>query len=433
MDRALEYLNRFPMFGHPNGYKPGLKRVRALLRGLGSPHQQLPVVHIAGTNGKGSTATILASILQKAGIRTGLYTSPEIFSFTERIRIDGQDISPAGLEEAVNRIQPVVEDISSAAGFGEPTFFEVLTALAFWYFHHQQVGLLVMETGLGGRLDATNLCRSLVSIITNVTLEHTGILGHTLQEIAWEKAGIIKERQKVLSAARSQEVVEELMGRCQEMDSLLYLLDRQLFVEKISSSLDGQVFHCQGEGWAYKNLFLPLLGSHQLENAALAIGAAAFLQEHAYCIPEEALRQGLAAVRWPGRLEVISRRPAILIDGAHNPGGIKTLASFLRDDIHYERLYLLLGILQDKDADSIFRPLLPLANQVTLSRSHNPRAKDPFLLAEVARKYTSKLQVEPDFEKALKMMVALLGENDLLCISGSLYTMSLARRLLPKL
>lgn len=431
MQSALDYLKRFPMFGEPGGFKPGLERVEALLSGLGAPHQDLPTVHIAGSNGKGSTATILASILEKAGLRTGLYTSPEIFSFTERIRINGQDISLHELEEAVERIQPVVHQVSRS--FGTPTFFEVLTALSFWYFHHQQVELLVMEVGLGGRLDATNLCHSLMSIITNVSLEHTGILGHTLQEIAREKAGIIKRNQQVLTAAKSQEVVATITKRCQEMEAQLFLLGEDFSIISAGSPPPGQRFHYQGGENQYSDLLLPLLGQHQLENAALAVKASDLLTQHHFSIPEEALRQGLAAVQWPGRLELISQDPAILIDGAHNPGGMESLAHFLQHDMEYRHLYLLLGLLQDKDAHSIFQLLLPLATRVIVSKTQNQRARDPFQLAEVAREYSPFVLVEPDFQSALTLARSFLEKKDLLCITGSLYTMSLARRLLLEL
>lgn len=431
---AQEYLKKFPMFGSPDGYNPGQERVEEILKKLGSPHRDIPAIHIAGTNGKGSTAMILSSILKEAGICVGLYTSPEMVTFRDRIRIQGEPISIEDLEEEVKIIVPVLQEIEDTMGLGVPTFFEVVTALAFHYFSRKEVDLLVLETGLGGRLDATNVCSSLMSIITNVSLEHTKILGDTLEEITWEKAGIIKKGHIVLNAAQEKEVVGELMRRCDEMEATLYLLNRDFSVEPVSSSLDGQIFHFQGLSRDLKNIHLSLLGRHQMENGALSIGVSLLLHEKThFTISEKAIYRGLSRVVWSGRLEVISQHPTILIDGAHNPGGIRALVEFLKKGIPYNHLYLLLGILKDKDADLIFRDLLPLATRVILSQSESSRAADPYQLATIAEKYSSNIIIEPDFTKALRLSLQLLKEEDLLCISGSLYTMSLARSRLPHL
>lgn len=431
---ALEYLKGFPMFGSPQGYKPGLQRVEAILKALGSPHREVPVIHIAGTNGKGSTAMILSSILQEAGLLTGLYTSPEILSFTDRIRIQGREISLEELEEEVEVIKPAILAISKEESLGEPTFFEVLTALAFHYFYSKSVDIGVLEVGLGGRLDATNLCHSLMSIITNVGLEHTEILGTTLEEITREKAGIIKRGHRVLSASKEEVVIEEMKKRCDALEARLYLLGKDITIESHSSSLSGELFDFHGLGGEYKGLNLSLLGRHQLENAALAIGASLLLKEDfQYNIPKEAIREGLSQVSWPGRLEVFSSSPKILIDGAHNPSGVEALVDFLKDSISYQDLYLLLGVLEDKDKDLIFRQLLPLASHVILTKSESSRASDPYELADFASKYSSLVSVEPDFQQALARALALPKEEDLLIISGSLYTISLARRMLPHL
>lgn len=424
--QALSWIHSIGRFG----MNQGLKRIEALLEYLGNPHRQLKFLHIGGTNGKGSTAAFAASVLEAAGYRTGLYTSPYLVQFTNRMSINGKDIPEERLVQLVTRIKPLVEKVASDPQLGHPTEFEVVTALAFTYFAEEEPDIVVLEVGLGGRLDATNVVQPLVAVITTVSLEHTQVLGNTVEEIAREKAGIIKEGSFVVTQARGSAlgVIEET---CREKKAPLFRLGGEFRVEKLSSSLDGQSFNYFGINEDYKNIHIPLLGDHQVSNAGVAIASLELLREKGFIIPETALYSGLSSTRWPGRLEIMRRSPLVVLDGAHNLEAFQSLCRTLKGTFSYRRLILVLGLLGDKALDEILQQILPLADVAVFTTPNSPRAADPWILEEKASLITNgPLLVEEKIPDAVSLALSLAKAPDLVLIAGSLYLISEARQFL---
>ncbi|MEW5783892.1 MAG: folylpolyglutamate synthase/dihydrofolate synthase family protein [Bacillota bacterium] len=429
------------------GMKPGLERIAALLERLGSPHRRLRFLHIGGTNGKGSTAATAAAVLQAAGYRVGLYTSPYLLSFTNRMAVDGMDVDPAELVELVERVRPLAESISADQSLGQVTEFEVVTTLALLFFERRRPDLVVLEVGLGGRLDATNVVTPLLSVITNISLEHTDVLGHTIAEIAREKAGIIKPAVPLLTAAADPAALAVFQNRCRELNAPLYRVSSSsgvagrgplqaeeavltAFHERGKIIPDGQHFTYNGFYRRLDDLFIPLRGAYQVTNAATALAALELLAAHGFTINEPALRRGLAQTSWPGRLEVLDRAPLLIMDGAHNPAAAGELAAALPEYFSYRRLILILGIMADKDIEAILSPLLPLAHTLVLTRPELPRAADPHALADLIRqnfRFTGAIHIAPAVHRALALGRGLAGPADALLVTGSLYTVSEAR------
>lgn len=425
--KALAWIHSLYRFGS----KPGLERIEALLNELGNPQKELNCIHITGTNGKGSTAAMLAAMLKEQGLRVGLYTSPYLEAFTNRMAVDGSDIAEDDLARLVSRVKPLVEKVSQSH-WGQPTEFEVVTALAFLYFAEKKPDYVVVEVGLGGRLDATNVIRPAVSVITNVGLEHTQVLGDTIAAIAGEKAGIIKEGVPVITAARKEEALAVIEEAARVRHAPLYRLDRDFFVTPREASLFGQTFDYKSDSRALLDLEIPLAGRHQLHNAAVALAA---LERLPLPFDEQAVRRGLRKTAWPGRLEVFSADPLILVDGAHNPDGILALRQALAELAGDKPLVLILGILADKAVEEILSLIVPLATKkLILTRPQNPRAADPAQVAGLAKKYTGvPVCVIDDIFAATAAGVKEAGKGEALCISGSLYTISEARAALKSI
>ncbi len=404
----------------------GLDRIRWLMQQMGDPHRRFPSIHIAGTNGKGSTATFLASMLQEAGFRTGLYTSPHLSRFTERIKISGVEITEEQVATLAERLRAIIR---SAPETVAPTYFEVTTAMAFAYFGEQQVDYAVVETGLGGRLDATNLLNPLFSVITNVAMEHTDHLGDTLEQIAREKGGIIKPGVGVLTAAAVPEALDVLRELCVQRGSRLVRVGGEIRAESVVlQGGDGsRCFDYLGRGIRWSGLRIDMLGDYQVENATLALGVVEGLIANGAQIPEDAVRRGLAAARWPGRLEMISTAPRILLDGAHNPHAAQALRRALENDLSFDRLTLVLGILQDKDIAAVAEHLLPLADQLILTRPAYVRGEDPHRLARRIPALRQALHVCEHIPEAVVKALSLYRRGDLIVITGSLYTVGEAR------
>lgn len=438
-EESLQWIHGLGRFG----IKPGLERVAALLARLGNPERLLSFVHIAGTNGKGSTAAILAAVLREAGYRTALYTSPYLLSFTNRMALDGKDIKGEELALLVEEVRPLVEEVSAHPHLGQPTEFEVVTVLALTHFARSRAEVVVLETGLGGRLDATNVVRPLVSVITNIGLEHTDVLGQTIPEIAAEKAGIIKEGVPALTASIDPAALTVIEARAKEMAAPLQRVTcgqdplknspGSFHAEPGAITEKGQFFHYRGQVFSCENLFLPLRGRYQVCNAATALAALELLAPAGFKVKEEELRLGLAAVSWPGRLEILQEGPSLVLDGAHNPHASARLAEALPDFFVYDRLVLLFGAMADKDLAAIMRPLLLLADEVIFSRPALPRAAVPNRLAEVAVEELAfsreKIILAEDLSAALKEGLRRAQEGDLLLVTGSLYTVSELRSL----
>ena len=423
---ALSWIHSRERFG----INPGLGRMEYILARLGNPHLDLKVIHIAGTNGKGSTAAFTATVLQEAGYRTGLYTSPYLESFTNRMAVDGTDVAEEVLVSLVKKLKPLVDETSSIPEMGSPTEFEVVTALAFLYFAETGVDYLVLEVGLGGRLDATNVIpRPLVSIITNISLEHVEILGDTVTKIAREKAGIIKTGSPVLTASQDVEAQEVFRQVAGAKEVPFYLLGEDFLYETGQKDLAGQYFNYTGKNYAWKNLFIPLLGEHQVINAATALAG---LELAGISFTEDSVRKGLQKTFWPGRLEILQKNPLIVIDAAHNPVGIKYLRKTLKEIFPPTKLVMVLGILNDKPAREVLQEIIPVISQLIITTAIHPtRAAKPQKIAAEAALLTDKpVIVSEKLKEAIITGYNILSPDDVLCITGSFYTISEARRLI---
>ncbi len=434
---SLEWIHSLSRFGS----KPGLQRMEAMLDMLGNPHRTVDYVHIAGTNGKGSTAAILASILSSAGYRIGLYTSPYLLSFTNRMAINGHDIGPDDLVDLVDLIRPTVEEVTVDERYGQPTEFEVVTVLALTYFARQKVDLVVLEVGLGGRLDATNVVTPLLSIITNVDLEHTEVLGDTVEAVASEKAGIIKPGVPVLTASEDQRVLNVIKNKASALDSPLYCLfappenrtgkvDKPVFNLRVITD-QGQSFDYSGFESSYSSLFIALRGRYQVCNAATALAAVELMAKQGFMVDEKAIRQGLAEIQWPGRLELLQENPKLVMDGAHNPAAIRQMARAIPEYFSFRRLFLVFGIMADKDAPAMMSAVFQLAHRIIFTRASIPRAADPTWLFKVALNLPGfdrdRGEVVADIESALDKALSEAGPEDMVLVTGSFYTVSDAR------
>jgi dihydrofolate synthase/folylpolyglutamate synthase len=310
----------------------GLENITLLLRALGDPHRDLKVIHVGGTNGKGSVSAMMASILQEEGHRVGLYTSPHLVSFTERIQINGAEIPWEEVVKLTELLRKRVEEEDIPQRF---TFFDFTTALALYYFFLREVEVAILEVGLGGRLDSTNVVHPLITVITNVSRDHLQILGEGIEDIAGEKAGIVKHGTPLISGAAQPEVIRILEQECEKKEAPLRLLGRDFWGERIASG----ALNFQGSTWRLADIRLGLAGSFQIENATVALGALEALEETGYRVEKESIYQGLAKVRWPGRLELLPTSPQILLDGAHNPAAARVLKACLEEEFDYRRLY----------------------------------------------------------------------------------------------
>jgi dihydrofolate synthase/folylpolyglutamate synthase len=405
------------------GMRLGLERIEALLDALDRPEAMLRIVHVGGTNGKGSVAALTAAILQAAGLRTGLYTSPHLREVTERVRIDGVQVSRETLARHAARIVPALD-------VGAATFFEGMTAVALAVFEEARVDAAVLEVGLGGRWDATNVGQPLVSVITQIDYDHQEFLGRRLEDIAGEKAGIIRGG-TAISAAQAPEAMAVIEARCRAEHVPLQIAGRDLIVRARASHLDGHRLDVRGPGWAYDDLRLALPGLYQPGNAVLAIGAArVFASASELLVPDSAVRVGCADVKWPGRFQVIpsaTGRPTLVLDGAHNPGGATALAVSLRHHFAGRRLAMVLGVSADKDRAGILKALAPLAARIYLAPAAHPRATPPSELLGQLPPVDAEVVLAAGTDEALELA---LGEPgiDVACVAGSLFLVGDALR-----
>lgn len=407
-EEAVAYIESYGWESHA----PGLDRIRDLLHRLGDPQEELKFIHVAGTNGKGSVCACLASVLEAAGYRVGLNTSPHLERFHERIRVNGAMISDGDLGALMDRVRPAAEAMPE-----HPTEFELMTALAFLYFRQRRCDVVVLETGLGGALDASNVISTPeLAVLTAMGLDHVALLGPALRDIAAAKAGIIKPGGTVVSRGGCPEADEVFRRTCREKGAVLRPLDlSRLKVRRLR--LEGAAFDFA----PWENLIFPLAGIYQAENAALALTALEALGEKGWRISEEALRRGLAEVRWPARLEVLGRNPVFLLDGAHNAHGVRAVTESLGALFPGRRLVFLLGILADKDAGEMLDLLAPLAEQVLVLRPDSPRALSPAALCgELERR---GIPARPCASPAEGIAAALdaAGRSGAVCALGSLY------------
>jgi dihydrofolate synthase / folylpolyglutamate synthase len=415
--KAIEHL--YGLQRH--GIKLGLENSRGLMAALGDPHQTFRSVHIAGTNGKGSTAAILASILSAAGYRTGLYTSPHLVDFTERMRVNGVPIAP-------ERVVSLTEQTRAAAADIPVTFFEFTTAMAFLYFAESSVDFAVVEVGLGGRFDATNVLTPLVSVITRIDYDHQIYLGSSLEQIAREKAGIIKPGVPVVTSATSPDILRVIKTVSGKQGSPVYRVGAEVRVEGPSP----QRFRYKGIRWDFSDLNCVLLGRHQLENACCALAALELVDAGQNRIGEASVRRGLSTVQWEGRLESMPRASsgaAVILDGAHNPGGARALRAYLDESVKPRkgRLILVIGILEDKDVGGILSELAPVADEVIVTRPRHERAATTESVKRHLENYPVRVTIRESVEEALRYAQSAAAAGDTICVTGSLFTIGEAR------
>lgn len=394
------------------GTKTGLKRTQELLALLGNPEKQMKFVHVAGTNGKGSFCAMLSSILASAGYKTGLYTSPYVNRFNERMAVNSVPIPDERLVECIEKIHPLVDSMTE-----KPSEFELITCAAMEYFHEEACDIVVLEVGMGGEWDSTNVIeKPELSVITAMAFDHMKYLGNTMAEIASAKAGIIKPGCPVLIYGENPEAEEVFKGVCQQRGSALFYSHPEKIVND-RDSIHGHIFCYPG----YGELHLPLIGPHQIHNAALVLQAVELLRKQGWTIDNEAVREGLKRVSWPARMELLCENPVILLDGGHNPQGAQAAASALKELFPEKKIRFLMGVMADKDVDAMVESLLPLAECFYTVTPHNPRAMSAETLAKKLKTLGVKATAYEPLEAGIEAFVREAGEKDILCAIGSLY------------
>ncbi|NPV71902.1 MAG: bifunctional folylpolyglutamate synthase/dihydrofolate synthase [Firmicutes bacterium] len=421
-NEAMRYLHGLQRFGS----RLGLERIERLMALLGNPEKRFRSVHIAGTNGKGSVTAMVARGLEETGYKVGRYISPFLEEFEERISINGSNIPKPKVAELTSTVRGAVDTMLSE-GYDHPTEFEIVTAMGFEYFAREAVDFASIEVGMGGRYDATNVITPMVSVITAIGYDHMERLGDTLGKIAYEKAGIIKRGVPVVTSPQVPEAIAAIEKVAGDTGSRVVRVGRDVTWSEKGCSLDGQTIDLVGLRGRYSNVGIALLGRHQQANAATAVACLELLSEIGACVDERSIRGALAGVRWPGRLEIMSRSPVVVVDGAHNQDGARVLSAAIRDIIPHRRMVMVIGILADKVADDILAELVPLANEVIVTRPNSPRAFPPEVLAEKVRHFPVSVHVEPRIAEAIEKGLSLVGHGDLLCVTGSLYLIGEAR------
>lgn len=403
--------------------KFALNSISVLAADLGNPQLFAPCVHIAGTNGKGSTAAMLESILRSVGFRTGLYTSPHLERINERIRIDGEDIADADFAAVWAKTKASIERLMASGGLAaHPSFFECITAMAFLAFAEHRVDFAVYEVGLGGRLDATNIVRPEVAVITSIDFDHENFLGHSIEEIAREKAGIIKPGAWVVSSAERPEARAVIGRRCRELDARLLEVDDSWRIVRMDH-VDGRYRALVSSSRSDSTLTIepPLPGRFQIRNALTAATAARLLAERGFQISDEAIARGIATARWPGRLEQLSKRPAVYLDGTHNPAGARELLNFWQENFAGRRIILVYGAMRDKAVDEIAGILFARADTVILTQPRQPRAVSASVLEELTGHLAARSLVVRNPFEALERALEIAAPDDAVFATGSLY------------
>lgn len=409
---TLAYLDKLGFFG----WQLGLQRSKALSRHFGHPERFFPCVHVAGTNGKGSTSAMLAAIAQAAGLRVGLYTSPHLVHLNERIQINGKPISGRAFEALLRGCRPTVDELKA-------TYFEVLTAIAFKYFAEQHVDLAVIETGLGGRLDSTNIITPELSIITSIGLEHQNYLGKNLAEIAGEKAGIIKRHRPCISGVRQPQAAAVLAATCNKQRARLIEAHKFIRISSTRYTQAGAEFHVNSERleFDYADVRTNLLGPHQVRNAILAIAAARLLHNAGFNLNERTVREGLAQTHWPARMQLLPGAPDLLLDAAHNADGMRVLTQTLARLFPGRRVKVVLSLMNDKAIAQVLRPWQKLNTEFFFATAATARARPAGDLLQQAAARGLRGRAYDSAGKAFAAARASCRKNDLLCVAGSHY------------
>lgn len=425
-NEALQFIHE----SHKFGMRLGLDNIKKLLELLGNPQDNLNIIHVAGTNGKGSTCSFISSILKESGYKVGLYTSPFLETFTERIRVNGENIEEEEVGKIVSLIKEKIE-IMVSEGYSYPTEFEIVTAMAFYYYNQEKVDFVALEVGLGGRYDATNVIdKPVVSAITSISLDHTGILGDTLAKIAFEKGGIIKEDCPTIVYPQQEEASEVIKNICAEKKSKYIECDFKN-IEIKSSNINSQIYNCNINGKELNDLEIKLIGDHQIKNSIVALNVIEYLNDIKITnISEENIRKGLLETKWPGRIEKISENPMFIIDGAHNEEGAKSLANSIEKYFENKNKILVIGMLEDKDIDSVLDLLIPKFNKVITTTPDNPRAIDANKLKEKIERYNIEVTCKPNIKEAVDYALEISNKDDVIISAGSLYMIGNVRTII---
>jgi len=421
--KSFEYLNQAQLFG----IRLGLENITALLDSFDRPQVAFPVLHVAGTNGKGSVCAMLERVLREHGLKTGLYTSPHLVEVRERIKVNGQMMTPEELSIWLKEIKKHEEKLKKRGQIaGQLTYFEILTASAFLHFREKKVDLAVLEVGMGGRYDATNVVNPVVSVITSISYDHQQYLGDTIEKIAGEKAGIIKPGQPCVSGARNKEAARVIRKKCQELSAPLVEVfgrGRKLWLEKDSWPM---TFVYQTGSQTYR--FTPSLpGFHQGENAAIAVSTLEVLKKQGWKIEKKKILKGLNQTEWPGRLEIISRRPLIILDGCHNEDGARAISDYLKKTVN-QPVILVFAVMKDKEVEKIASRLFPLTARIILTRPPVDRAARPEEMARKLPESSGKYFLEEDVSQALRLALALSEGQVPILVAGSLYLVGEAKK-----
>lgn len=420
-EKAIEYIHSLARFGS----KPGHDRIKVLTSMLGNPQDKLKFIHIAGTNGKGSTATFIANILNSAGYSTGLYTSPFIERFNERIMLNGQQIADDELIKYVERIKKAIEQMMQQ-GFEHPTVFEAITAMAFLYYHEKKCDIVVLEVGMGGRFDATNIISSsVVSVITKIALDHIDVLGNTLSKIAYEKAGIIKKNGVVVAYPQHESAIGSIESVCKQMGARLFYAQPDI-LENIQLKPGLLSFKHPRLG----NIETSIVGLHQVNNAAVALKVCEVLVNLGYNISNDSIVTGFKNAFWPGRFELLRTQPDFYIDGAHNPDGVKAFIETFKTIYPGEKASFIFGVMKDKDYVVMVKDLSTIAKRFIAVVPDNLRALEPENLTNIMSKYCKNVEYSGTIEKAIEKMLLISSKDDIIVALGSLYYIGNVRRLI---
>ncbi|MDD5311590.1 MAG: bifunctional folylpolyglutamate synthase/dihydrofolate synthase [Dehalococcoidia bacterium] len=408
-----------------------LRRMELLLGSIANPHRGRRTVHITGTKGKGSTAAMISGVLSAAKYRTGLFTSPHLHSWRERIALNGTPITKKDFAGIADSLELLVRSINSEARFGKLTTFEVITAMAFLYFEMKNAAYQVIEVGMGGRLDATNVLYPDVCVITSISLDHTQILGETLEQIAAEKAGIIKRGCTVISAPQERQVAAVIERKCRELKAPLIMVGKDIKWRRTGGSPDGQNFKLSGMAGNY-DLGIPLLGEYQLENAALAVSALKILVKNGAAIEYADIVRGLRNVKWPARFQILKNSPLVIADGAHNPYSLTQVIRSIGKFFSYKKAAVVFGSSADKDIRGMAQVLAGFVHRIILTQAHHPRAATTDNLERIFKAAGVPVIKEPDPEKAIAGALAEADKEDLILITGSLFLAAGAAEILLK-
>ena len=402
------------------GYDLGLDRIYSLMESMSNPQDSLNVIHVAGTNGKGSICSMVSSVLMAAGYKVGVYTSPHLEKYNERITINGTQISDDDFAAYLTNVRLHCDKIVKN-GVGQPTIFEVVTAAAFKYFYDNKVDYVVLEVGMGGRCDATNIIKKpKCAVIASISLDHMEYLGDTLGKIAYEKGGIVKSGCPTVLLTANEEIHDVISEICKEKGSKLYY-SKNSGAKIIKQDITGTVFDVENEVVSFKNAAISLLGEYQLINAAEVIMAFKALNDNGLNISDDALRKGLANAKWNGRMEIVENNPMVILDGAHNIDGISMLFKSLKKYFSDKKITMLIGILGDKEYEKMLELIMPIACKAVFTEPHSSRKWDVNDVAHLVEKYNTEIYIEKDIDKAYDLAKSITGKEDIVVCAGSLY------------